>query len=181
MSVVVFTVAGSLAYTRTPAGKRLRDTLVLRLPYIGAITKNFATARIVRLLGVLLAAHVPVLTALRLVRHAVANGHYVQLITQAETQVEKGDSIALAFANHALVSPSVQEAIRSGEQSGRLEGLLNDIAGFLDDDNEVVVRSMTTILEPVILTCMGVLVAIVAISMFLPLFDLTAMAQTGGA
>lgn len=79
-----------------------------------------------------------------------------------------------------MISPSVYEAIRSGEQTGQVGPLLLNIADFLDEENEIVVRSLSSILEPVILILMGVLVGFMALSMFLPLFDLTSMTQGGG-
>lgn len=172
-------IACVLTYLRTPDGRRLRDTVALKLPYIARLTRSLATARIVRLLGVLMEGHVPVLEALRLIRHAAGNVHYAELISKAEAHVTRGEPINLAFSDARLIAPSVHEAIRSGEQSGRLGSLLLEIAGFLDDDNEVVLRSLTSIIEPAILIAMGVLVGLVAVSMFMPLFDLTSMTQGG--
>jgi len=179
--LTVSTIAAVFAYLRTPSGHILRDTAVLRLPYIGNVTKSLATARIARLLGVLMAGHVPVLRALDLIGHAAGNVRYAELIYKAEDHVVRGEPISLAFSDTTLISPSVYEAIRSGEQSGQLDRLLLDIAGFLDDENEVIVRSLTSIMEPVILTVMGLLVGLVAISMFMPLFDLASLTQGGGA
>jgi type II secretory pathway component PulF len=79
------------------------------------------------------------------------------------------------------MSPSVVEAIRSGERSGQLAPVLLMVADALDEDNEVVVKTLTSILEPVILIVLGLVVGAVAISMFLPLFDLTAGTAPGGA
>lgn len=172
-------VFGLVAGLRRPAGRRLRDTLVLKVPYMGSVIKGFATARICRLLGVLLSGQVPLLRALTLVRAAAANVHYQDLVSRACDQVARGEPLSQAFSDPFLIAPSVHEAIRSGEQSGQLDRLLLEIAGFLDDENEVIVRSLTSILEPVILIVMGLLVGAVAVSMFLPLFDLTAMTQGG--
>ncbi|MFB0524343.1 MAG: type II secretion system F family protein [Phycisphaerae bacterium] len=177
---VVGTVVSVYFYLRTPDGNRFRDTAILRLPYIGSITKSLATARIVRLLGVLMAGHVPVLKVLELIRHAAGNINYAELICKAEEHVTKGELISLAFCDANLISPSVHEVIRSGEQSGQLSRLSLNIADFLDDENEVTIRSLTSIMEPVILIVMGILVGLVALSMFMPLFDLTSMAQGGG-
>ncbi|MFC1635699.1 type II secretion system F family protein, partial [Planctomycetota bacterium] len=88
--------------------------------------------------------------------------------------------LSLAFSDGNLISPCVHEAIQSGEQSGQIDSLLLSIADFLDEDNETILRSLTSIVEPLILIIMGVLVGLIAISMFLPLFDLTAMTQGGG-
>jgi type II secretory pathway component PulF len=167
-------------WLKTNAGKRAVDTLVLRLPQIGRIVKSFATARIARLLGVLMDSQLPVLEALRLTRGALANVHYADLIARTEQAVEKGQPISSSFSDTDLISPSVYEATRSGEKSGQIAPLLLNLADFLDEENEIVVRSLVNILEPAVLIVMGVLVAFVALSMFTPLFDVTAMAGGGG-
>ncbi len=174
-------LVGSLvAYLRTPNGRYSRDTAILRLPYMGRIARSFSTARVVSLLGVLLQAHIPMLEALRLVRHSSGNVRYQELISKAEECVTRGEPMSAAFTDAALINPSVQEAIRSGEASGEVDRLLLNISTFLDEENEVVLRSLTSIIEPVILIVMGLLVGLIAICMFTPLFDLTAMTEGGG-
>jgi type IV pilus assembly protein PilC len=173
-------VAAIVAYLRTPAGRCFWDTMVLKVPYIGGVVRSFATARIVSLLGVLMQAHIPVLEALRLVRLSAGNIRYEEIVSKAEDCVARGEPMSAAFADASLISPSIHEAIRSGEESGELDRLLLNIASFLDEENEVVIRSLTSIIEPVILVLMGLLVGLVSISMFLPLFDLTAMTGGGG-
>ena len=166
------------AWLRTPPGRRALDTLALRAPQFGRITRSFATARIVRLMGVLLDSYLPLLDVLRLVKDATLNSHYRDLLTRAEDAVARGEPISTAFKDPALIHPSVYEALRSGEASGQVGPLMLNLADCLDEDNDVVVRSLTSIIEPLILIVLGLLVGLVAVSMFLPLFDLTAM--TGG-
>jgi type II secretory pathway component PulF len=162
---------------RTAAGRKAIDTTLLRLPAVGAIVRSFSVARIARVLGVLLAGKVPLLEALGLARQTVSNCKYVDLVARAEEAVTRGSNVSTVFAATDLVSPALCEAIRAGEQSGQMGPLLLNIADFLDEENEVVVKSLTSILEPVILIVLGVLVGFVALSMFLPLFDLTAAAH----
>ncbi|MCU0914907.1 MAG: type II secretion system F family protein [Planctomycetes bacterium] len=173
-------VGGAVVGLRTPRGRQMRDRLVLRLPYVGPIVKSLSTARIVSLLGVLMQARIPVLEALRHVRHSTGNGRYQELIARAEEAVTKGEAMSAAFDDTGLVSPSVYEAIRSGEESGELDRLLITISTFLDEENEVIVRSLTSIIEPLILIVMGLLVGLIAICMFMPLFDLASITQQGG-
>jgi type IV pilus assembly protein PilC len=174
-------ITAIVSYLRTPEGKALRDKMVLRVPYIGRVIRSFSTARIVSLLGVLMQARIPVLEALRLVRLSAGNVRYEEIVSKAQDFVSRGEPMSTAFADGSLISPSVHEAIRSGEESGELDRLLLNIASFLDEENEVIIRSLTSIIEPVILILMGILVGVVSICMFLPLFDLTAMTQGGGA
>ena len=161
------------------AGRRAMDTLSIRLPQFGRINRSFITARIARLLGVLLGGHVSVLEALELTERSIRNGHYRELLAKAREAVTRGEAISSVLADTPLITPSVYEAVRSGEQAGRVGALLLNIADFLDEENEVIVRSLTSILEPVILIVMGLLVGVVAMSMFLPMFDLTAMTANG--
>jgi type II secretory pathway component PulF len=124
---------------------------------------------------------VPILDALHLARQSIRNVHYKTLLANAEEAVTRGNPISEAFSQSDLVSPSVCEAIRSGEQSGQVGPLLQNIADFLDEENELVMKSLTTLVEPAILILMGLLVGAVAISLFMPLFDLTSMVQGGGS
>ena len=177
---LIAALVGFVVFLRTPKGKRSCDTVMLRLPCIGNIAQNLITARVVYLLGVLMEGHVKVLEALRLVRRAAGNSHYAELISKAEKDVSEGELLSLAFSDTHLISPCVHAAIQSGEQTGQLDDLLLNIAGFLDEENETILRSLTSIVEPLILVIMGVLVGLIAVSMFLPLFDLTSMTQGGG-
>lgn len=165
---------------RSPAGRRAVQTVVLRLPQFGPIVKSFSTARIARLLGILLQGRVQLIEALQLTGGACANHHYSKLVASACDAVTRGESLAAAFADKRLIAPSVQEAILSGERSGQLGPLLTTLADFLEENNEVTVRSLTSILEPLILVALGLLVGVIAVSMFLPLFDLTAATRGGG-
>jgi type II secretory pathway component PulF len=146
---------------------------VLKLPVAGGMLQNFAVARIARVLGVLISGKVPLLDALVLSRQTVRNTRYVELMSRAEESVTRGSTVSSVFAASDLVSPALCEAIRSGETSGQMGTLLINIADFLDEENEVVVKSLTSIIEPVILVGLGVVVGFVALSLFLPLFDLT--------
>jgi len=178
IGVIVVIVVSVVGYLRTPRGKRTFDTVALGMPRIGRIVRNFATARIVRMLGVLLESRLPVLEALRLTRDTTSNVHYTELMDRAEKSVSQGNAISAAFGDTDLISPAVYEATRSGEQSGQVGPLLLNLADFLDEENEATLRTLTSIIEPAILIVMGLLVGFVALSMFMPLFDITSM--TGG-
>jgi type II secretory pathway component PulF len=166
-------------YLKGP-GREKMDGWVLKLPQVGRVVRSLATARISRLLGVLLESRVPVLEALELARQSTGNSRYSKLIADAADAVSRGEAISSAFSATDLVSPSVTEAIRSGEQSGQVGKLLLNISDFLDEENEVIVRSLTSILEPILLVLLGLLVGLVAMSIFMPLFDLTSITQGGG-
>ena len=172
------TIAGAIAWSRTDGGRRRLHGAAVGAPQLGRIVRSFATARIARLLGTLVSSHVPLVEALRLVRESVWNCRYVELLRAAEERVTRGEPISDAFSDPLLIEPAIAEVIRTGESSGQLGAVLTNIAGFKDQENETIVRSLTSLLEPIILLFMGGIVALVAISMFLPLFDLAG--STGG-
>ncbi len=168
------------AWLKTTPGKRVIDTAMVKLPGLGPLVRNFAAARIARLLGVQLLGHVPLLEALQLTREAMQNVLFCELINSAEDAAVEGRSISDAFGRGGLLSPAICEAMRSGEQTGQMGLLLTNIADFLDEDNDVVIKSLTSIIEPIILVVLGALVGFVALSLFLPLFDLTSAMNGGG-
>lgn len=168
---------GGVVYAFTQPGVRRRlEGVLLRLPQIGRLVRSLTTARLTRVLGVLLGGKVPMIEALELTKQTVTIEGYKVLIERAQRAVERGESMSDAFDDDRLVSASVREAIRSGERAGRIAPVLLSLAEYMDEDNEVAVRSLSSVIEPLILTLLGLVVGVVALSMFLPLFDLTASA-----
>jgi len=166
-------------WVKTEHGKQTIFTMMLRLPMLGKVTRSFATARIARLLGVLMDSHLPLLEVLDLIRDGTANVHYNKLLDNAKEAVTRGEPISTTFTSSDLITPSVAEAIKSGEASGKVATSLLVMSDMIDEENEVLIKSLTGVLEPLILLGMGVLVGFMALSIFLPLFDLTAMSAGG--
>ncbi|MDD4891472.1 MAG: type II secretion system F family protein, partial [Phycisphaerae bacterium] len=136
-------------------------------------------ARIARLLGQLTDSHLPIQDVLRLTRDTISNVRYAELLGQAEEAVSHGQEMSTVFYDSDLVSPAFYEVLRSGEQSGRMDVMLLELADFLDEENEITLKSLTSIIEPLMLVLMAVMVGFVAISIFLPLFDVTSMVPGG--
>ncbi len=175
LAVLVASAVGLRAWLRTTSGRHAIDVMLIHAPILGNIYRSFATARIARLLGMLLDSSLPLLETLGLIRQATRNHRYAELIAQAESAVTRGDPVSAAFEDATLIEPTVCEAMRAGEQSGQVAVSMMTVAEFMEEENNVTVRSLTSILEPVILVVLGVLVGSIAISMFLPLFDLATM------
>src|SRR4051812_1787720 len=173
-------VGGGWAWLNKFGGWQTVQTAILKLPKVDKMVRSMLSAHVSRMLGTLLQSQVPLMDALQLTRESCTNAHYVKLLTQAEDYVGKGQPISAVLSNSDLITPSVQEAIRNAEQSGDMGGPLVHMADFLDEENEIVVKALTSLLEPMILIILGALVAGMAISMFLPLFDLVSAAHGGG-
>ncbi len=179
--VPAFTTAigGAAFWIRTPSGRVAFERLILTLPKAGDIVRSFGTAQIARLLGTLLNAKVPMIEAIELTRRATRHHRFVALLDQAEHTVVKGEPISSVLVRSDVFLPSAAQAIRNGEQTGRLSDVLSHIADYLDEENQSTVKALSSLLEPLIMLVLGGLVAFVAVSMFLPLFDLTASAGGG--
>jgi type II secretory pathway component PulF len=174
-------VGGIIAWLRGAAGRLWLDRAILKLPVVGRLARNLITARVVRILGTLLTSRVQLLEALDLTRQAAGNEQYRRMIDRTIEGVTRGELVSAAISSSDLIEPSVCEAIHTGERTGSMGSVLLTMADAMDEDNEIVVRSVTTIVEPVILIVLGVVVGFVAVSMFLPLFDLSGATAATGA
>lgn len=179
LTLIAITAVSLFYWMKSEHGKQSVFTAMLSLPMVGKVTRSFATARIARLLGVLMDSHLPLLDVLELIRAGTTNIHYRRLLDNAYDAVTRGEPVSTAFTESDLITPSVSEAMRSGESSGKVAPSLLTMSDMLDEENEVLIKSLTGVLEPLILLAMGVLVGFMALSIFLPLFDLTAMSAGG--
>jgi type IV pilus assembly protein PilC len=159
--------------------KHAFDKHYLSLPGIGFLGRSLLSARIARMLGTLLEAKVPLTEALELTRRAAVNVKYVELIEQAELSVARGQPLSNVLESSDLLLPGVREAIRTGEASGRMGEPLLQMADFLDEENDTAMKSLTSTIEPLILVGLGMVVGFVALSIFLPMFDMITAAQGG--
>lgn len=172
-------VVGAVLYLKSPAGVLAVQHAMLRVPKVRTVAMSFITARIVRILGVLLEGKVPLLDAVRLASASAGHVRYERLLNGAHDAIMRGENFSSALSHGGLVAQSVIEAVRSGERTGQMASVLLSIADYMDEDNDIVLRSLSSIVEPLILLVLGVVIGFVAMSMFLPLFDLTSMTQGG--
>jgi type II secretory pathway component PulF len=163
----------------TEPGRRALDGAALRVPGVGRMVRDLVVARLARVLGVLLESQVPLLEALGLARQSAGNRLYAELIAEAQNAVARGESLGGLLGRSPLVSPYLSEAIRHGEESGRIGPVFLDMAEFMDQENEALVRNLSRLLEPIMLLALGLVVGFVALSVLLPLFDLTSLAGGG--
>ena len=137
--------------------------------------RSFALARIVRVLGVMVQGKVPLLDALGLARQTARNVHFAELVAGRGSRHPRRDR-QRRLRREPAGGPLAGEAVRSGEQSGRIGDLLISVRTSRRG-NEGFVKTLTSVIEPLILIVLGVVVGFIAVSMFLPLFDLTSAAH----
>jgi len=158
---------------RTEGGQQWLADVQLRLPLLGRLRSRLIQAQVFRTMGTLLVSRVGVLDTLELVRQSTRNTRYQRLFDGLESAVTSGGQLSQAFEASGLVEPAICQAVHTGEDSGALGDALNYCADVLDENNTELISMLTRLIEPVILITMGLVVGAVAISLFLPLFDLT--------
>jgi len=159
---------------KSRVGRQFLTDVQIGIPVIGRLRSRLIQGQIFRTMGTLLESGVGLLETLDLARSSTANRRYQELFDRIEDAVTSGGSLSAAFQNSPLVEPYIYQAIHTGEDSGALGGSLSYVADILDETNTELVNAVTRLIEPLILIGMGIVVGGVAISLFLPLFDLTA-------
>lgn len=179
LTAIAAIVAIVLAARSVPLRRRA-VAATLRMPIIAPVVRAISTAHLVRCLGLLLESRIALLDALKLTADSMTHPAYVALLERAQAAVSHGEPLSAAMDDARCISPSVRQAIASAEKSGRLGLVLTQLGRHLDEDNETVVRGIARSVEPLLLAALGIVIGVVAISLFLPLFDIAASAGGGG-
>lgn len=175
--VVVALGAGSaVAFIRSQAGRRWWAGIYTRIPLLGDLVRRLILAKLFRIWGVLVSNNVGLLEAIRLARGTTRSTAFHTLMDQVEQAVSEGRPVGTALRESPLVFPTLAAAIVTGEESGRMGASLLFVADALESENTQIVTSLSRIVEPVILILMGAVVGVVAISLFIPMFDIATLA-----
>lgn len=170
----VLAVVGVIVWTVTSrSGKQWLADIQLSIPIVGRLRGRLIQGQLFRTMGTLLESSVGILETLELARAATSNRRFQRLFSRLEDAVTSGNQLSTAFGDAKLIDPYICQAIHTGEDSGDLGGAMTYVADVLDETNEELVNTVARLIEPVILIGMGFVVGGVAISLFLPLFDLT--------
>jgi len=170
-ALILAVVAASFFY-KNPKGKRFVHRALLVLPIIGPVMRKIAVARFTRTLGTLLQSGVPILDALDVCARSAGNVVVTSGILYARDRISEGKNMAEPLAESKVFPTMVVQMIAVGEQTGALDQMLNKIADFYEDEVDVAVATLTSLLEPLIMVVVGVIVGGVLISMYLPIFSL---------
>lgn len=159
-------------YYRTSAGRYRIDSLILRLPLFGPLALKVMISRLSRSIAALTKSGVPVLEALSVVEKTIPNVVLQKMIKDTRAAISQGQSLTEPFHASGLFPSMVIQLINTGERTGRLDQMFDQIAGFYEPEIEFTVRNLTSLLEPVMLLVMGSIVAFIALSVLLPIFNL---------
>ena len=159
------------AYSR-PNGRRWIHRNALRIPIIGDVIRKIAVARFTRTLGTLLSSGVPILDALEIVAKTAGNMVIEEAIMVARQQISEGRNMAEPLMEANVFPPMVVQMVGVGEQTGALDAMLNKIADFYEEEVDVAVAALTSLIEPFMMVGIGSVVGTVLIAMYLPIFSL---------
>jgi type IV pilus assembly protein PilC len=165
-------VYGWFYFIKTPAGRLFWDSRRIKLPIFGAIAHKICLARFTRTLSSLVRSGVPILEVLQIVSQTVGNVVMEKAIKTAASDIERGESISAALAKHPIFPSMVVRMITAGEQTGKIDNMLERISDFLDEEIETTLSGLTSMIEPILIVFLGVVVGGMVICMFLPLFKL---------
>ena len=159
-------------YMDTERGKYRIHAIALNFPIFGPLYTKIQIARFSRTLSALIGCGVPLLESLSVVEHTITNISIRQAIQDIRSSITKGKPLVEPIKASGFFSPMVIQMVATGERSGELDKVLEEIASFYEPEIEHTIKNLTTILEPIMLLIMGVVVAFIALSVLLPIFNL---------
>jgi type IV pilus assembly protein PilC len=173
----VFLVIGGLVFgikqfRAVPRGRILFDRMMLKIPKIGEVLRKIAVARFTRTLGTLITSGVPILEGLSITARTSGNAVIEQALMQVRKSVEEGRTIVDPLKESGVFPNMVTQMIGVGEATGAMDAMLQKIADFYEDEVDVAIKNLLTLMEPMIMAFLGVCIGGIVISLYLPLFKM---------
>ena len=174
--LVIAGIIGSIyvttKYISTQKGQSQWHAIQLRLPILGMLTKMINVSRFCSTLGTLLNSGVPILTAMTIVKNLIPNVHMKDAIEKARISVSEGATLTAPLVQSGYFPPLVTHMIRLGEKSGELEPMLKIISENYEDQVQSKIGGLTSILEPIMMICLGVAVGFIVFAVVIPMMDI---------
>ncbi len=163
-------------YTATPAGRRQKDQFLVRAPIFGNLVHKIALSRFCRTYATLMRSGVPILRTLEIVSSASGKVQVEDACTEIAKHVSQGGQVSDIMAVNTFFPPMMKHMVKAGETTGNVDGMMNKIADFYDTEIDATVAALTSLIEPLLITFLGVVVGGIVMAMFLPIFQLGAVA-----
>ncbi len=169
---IIAAAVGMRYYYKTPGGRKVVDTVILKVPILGDIFRKIAVARFSRTLSTLLSSGVPILQSLDITARTSGNIVIESAITKVRVAVERGESFVEPLKATEVFPHMVGQMIGIGEQTGALDAMLGKIADFYEQEVDAAIANLLTLMEPLLIGFLGVTIGSIVIAMYLPLFTL---------
>jgi type IV pilus assembly protein PilC len=168
--VIVVTVIAFRTYYKTKNGRVTIDRILLKMPILGDLNEKSAVARFCRIFGTLTRSGVPILKSLDIVRDTSGNQVIANAIEKSKQDVQQGGMLSLALQRERVFPPLAIQMISIGEETGELDSMMMKVADFYEDEVEQAVKALTSVLEPIMMVFLAGMVAVILLSMYLPMF-----------
>jgi type IV pilus assembly protein PilC len=170
--VVISFVVAYKWYYKTPMGRVTMDRFFLKMPIIGDLNEKSAVARFCRIFGTLTRSGVPILASLDIVRDTAGNQVISNAIEKSKQEVQQGGMLSSALQRERVFPPLAIQMISIGEETGEIDSMMMKVADFYEDEVEQAVKALTSVLEPIMMVFLAGMVAVILLSMYLPMFKI---------
>jgi type IV pilus assembly protein PilC len=165
-------------YCTTKQGREVWDKLKLKIPLMGKLCSSLYITRSLHTMGVLFNAGVPILDILNITAQIAGNVHYKRMWLKVHEDVRQGKKIAASLSEFSLMPGGVVQMIRSGEESGTMSEVLEDVTNYYSRELRTTIKMVTSMIEPIMIVIMGVLVGFIAMSVILPIFKMSSLVSS---
>ncbi len=170
--ILIVIIIAPIFWSKTTKGRRIWDQIKLKLPLFGKLNQKIAISRFSRTLAVLIASGLSIVETLNLSRQVIGNTVIADVVDEATDAISHGAGIAESFRRSGVFPPIVIHMISAGEKSGGIEEGLTNVADAFDNDVEVTVKALTSLLEPTMIVLLGIIVGFIVLAILLPIFDI---------
>jgi type IV pilus assembly protein PilC len=176
--VMVGGAAVLYGWGRQPAQRARIHRMALDVPWAGQTIRKFGTAQLARTLSTLLGGGIPLVNALEISVRSMSNRHLASELDEVRRRVQEGQSFAASLLERGVFPDVAVKMVEVGESTGALQEMLNSLADFYDEEIETEVSRFITLIEPLLLVIMGIVIAVVVLALYMPLFDLSSVVTT---
>lgn len=169
---IIFAIGGVIYYVKTEDGKREWDIIKMKIPVIGKLFQYVYISRFSENLSVLLDGGIPIVRALVIVGEVVNSTAFEAVILRAADEVKSGGSMSSVFARSEYFPPIVSQMIKIGEDAGKISEVLRHMSVFYNQETDRITRNLSTMLEPILITFLGVGVGILVFAILMPIYNM---------
>ena len=177
--LIVLALGGSVTavvmWSKSPGQRARLHHLMFRLPWVGETFRKFSVAQLARTMATLLGGGIPLVNALEISVRAISNKYLARELELVRQQVEEGQSFSEALRGRGIFPDVAVKMVEVGESTGALQEMLNSLADFFDEEIETAVGRFITLIEPVLLIIMGIIIAVVVLALYMPVFELSSV------
>ena len=177
LAVIAFIVWLGGKFCKTPKGRIVKDTVILRLPVVGELTRKVNLSRFCRTYAILMRSGVPILRTLEIVAAASGNVFVEDACKKVSKHISQGGQVSEVVGEDPFFPPMVKHMTRAGEQTGNVDGMLVKVADFYDAEVDTLVKALTSLMEPLLICFLGIVIGGIVMAMFLPIFQMSSVIQ----